>query len=96
MISLDGVPVSIGTVGPWALFLLLVVIIVRAYMRGDIVPRRIHDDVIHDRDEWRAAHRISEAARQEERDQKKELLEHSRISAAFMAALPKPHQDEEV
>lgn len=37
-------------------------------LRGYLVPRRYLEDVEHDRDEWRAAHRISETARQEERD----------------------------
>lgn len=32
------------------------------------------DDIGHDRDEWRAAHRISETARQEERDHNATLL----------------------
>lgn len=33
--------------------------------RGELVPRRTLEDATHDRDEWRAAHRISEAARLE-------------------------------
>lgn len=40
----------------------------RLVYTGKLVPRPTVEDVNHDRDEWRAAHRISETARQEERD----------------------------
>lgn len=46
------------------------------------------DDAHHDRDEWRAAHRISETARQVHADQVDELLEHARTTDAFIRALP--------
>lgn len=76
--------------GPWALFLATVLVVFVAVMRGDLVPRRTHDDAIHNGQMWQAAHMISEQARQEERDQKKELLEHSRLAAAVMQSLPRP------
>lgn len=34
---------------------------VLAIMRGALVPRSTHDDVIHDRNEWRAESRIKDA-----------------------------------
>lgn len=57
-----GVPLA--EVSPWAVVTLFVVLIAT----GRLVPRKTLEDVEHDRDEWRAAHRISETARQEERD----------------------------
>lgn len=47
-------------------------------------------DIVHDRNEWRAAHRISETARQVAADQVDELLEHARTTDAFIRALPHP------
>lgn len=66
MDELAGIPLgTIGISSGWALFGLLSFLIVRAFVRGDAVPRRILEDALHDRDEWRAAHRISESARVE-------------------------------
>jgi hypothetical protein len=58
--------------------------------RGKLVPRSTLEDAIHDRDEWRAAHRISETARQVHSDQVAELLEHARTTDAFIRSLPHP------
>lgn len=93
-VAVDGLPVSIGQIGPWGLFLLLAFLVVRSVVKGDLVPRQTYEDTIHDRDMWRAAHMTSEAARQEERDQKQELLEHARVTAAVMNALPRPSDKE--
>lgn len=82
-------------VGPWALFLSVCLIVLVAVIRGDLVPRKTHEDAIHQGEMWRAAHMISEQARQEERDQKKELLEHSRLTAAIVSALPTPSTGED-
>lgn len=57
---------------------------------GRLVPRRTYEDIIHDRDEWRAAQRISETARQVAADQVDELLEHARTTDAFIRSLPHP------
>jgi hypothetical protein len=57
-------------------------------MRAD--HERELEDIKHDRGEWRAAHRISEAARAEAVGQVKELLEHARTTDAFIRALPHP------
>lgn len=42
---------------------------------GKLVPRSAVEDVIHDRDEWRTAHRISEQARLEEREHSATLVQ---------------------
>jgi hypothetical protein len=51
---------------------------------GRIVTRREADDIRHDRDEWRAAHRISETARQVESDHVRDLLEQGRVQTALL------------
>lgn len=60
---------------------------------GRLVPRPTHEDIVHDRNEWRAAHRISETARQVAADQVEELLEHARTTDAFIRAFPRPSQE---
>jgi hypothetical protein len=62
---------------------------------GRLATRREIDDIMHDRDEWRAAHRISETARQVLSDQVDELLEHSRTTTAIVRSLrpdPEAHR----
>jgi len=62
MMELAGLPLdALGIGSGWALVALVVVLI----YRGQLVPRRTYDDVVHDRNEWRTAHRISESARME-------------------------------
>ena len=56
-------------------------------MVGRLVPRRAVEDVLHDRDEWRAAHRISEQARVELSEQVNELLEHARTTDAVLRSI---------
>ena len=62
---IDGIPLGllngIGVVG-------VVLIVGYLLATGRLITRSSHQDVLHDRDEWRAAHRISEVARQEERE----------------------------
>lgn len=74
--------------GPWGLLLLLVSLIVRAVLKGDLVPRKTHEDILHDRDMWRSAHMVSEQARQEERDQKRELLTYAKLTTHVVSSLP--------
>lgn len=52
------------------------VVLIVAWMlwTGRLVTRREVDDIAHDRDEWRAAHRISETARVEEREHNAALV----------------------
>lgn len=87
---MDSIPWDhIGVGSGWALVALFVVLV----YRGILIPRRTYEDVMHDRDEWRAAHRISETARQVGQDQVAELLEHARTTDAFIRALPHPERD---
>lgn len=72
---LEGVPISLDVLAPSALAGLCVLLI----LVGRLVPlkqvkalvaeyERQLSDMAHDRDEWRAAHRISEQGRVEERE----------------------------
>jgi hypothetical protein len=72
---LEGIPISLDVLAPSALAGLCVLLI----FLGRLVPRsqvnaliaeyeRQITDLAHDRDEWRAAHRISEQGRVEERE----------------------------
>lgn len=85
-----GVPPELLGIGAgW----LIVGLFVIGMMRGNLVPRRTYDDVIHDRDEWRAAHRISETARATAVHQVEELLEHARTTDEFIRSLPHPSRE---
>jgi hypothetical protein len=72
-------------------------------MRGAIVPRRTLDDVradrdariqemVAERDTWRAAHADSEVARRVAQGQVGELLELSRTASHVLTSLPQPGQ----
>ena len=79
---MEGIPLdALGIGSGWALVAGFVLLI----YNGRLVPRRAVDDILkghtkqlefveHDRDEWRAAHRISETARVEEREHNAALL----------------------
>ncbi|MEU9149225.1 hypothetical protein AB0D59_01395 [Streptomyces sp. NPDC048417] len=86
-------PVDLGAAALVGLIVLLV-------LRGQLVPRRQLEDLRADKDQqiedlraerdlWREAHAVSEEARRESQDQAGELLELSRTSAYFFAALPR-------
>ncbi|WP_073946536.1 hypothetical protein [Streptomyces kebangsaanensis] len=77
----------------------LVGLIVLLILRGHLVPRRVLEDRLADkdrqledvraeRDTWREAHAVSEEARREAQDQAGELLELSRTAGYFFASLP--------
>lgn len=72
---------------------LLLGLLVLAIITGRLVPRRTHEDSLHDRDQWRAAHMVSEQARQVSADQVEELLEHARTTDAFIRSLPHPGRE---
>lgn len=57
---------------------------------GRLVPRSMVDDVRRERDDWKAAYRQSEAARAEEREQKRELLEVAHVAEHVLTSLPRP------
>lgn len=80
-------PAITAATGGWVLLGFVVITIIRAYTRGDIVPRRTHDDIIHDRDEWRTAHRISETARVEGDVQRTHLAESARTLNQLMSEM---------
>lgn len=79
---IEGVPLDVLGIGSgWAIVSLFFVL----FMRGRIVPRQTMEDqrsayesriedIEHDRDEWRTAHRISEQARLEEREHNAALV----------------------
>lgn len=84
---IDGIPVTpVG--GIIALLLSAVLgLVVRAVVKGDLIPRRTYDDMLRDRDNWRAAHQTSELARAELAGQGRELLEHARTTDAFIRSV---------
>lgn len=58
VLAIDGIGLpQVGLGSGWALVAVVVVLI----YRGALVPRKTHDDVVHDRDEWRAESRIKDA-----------------------------------
>lgn len=85
----------LGIGSGWA----IVAVFVIAIMRGNLVPRRTYDDILHDRDEWRAAQRISESARIESDLHRHVGVEAAQTFAALMGELqdrlgPLPPRDE--
>ncbi|MEU3507969.1 hypothetical protein ABZ733_08555 [Streptomyces longwoodensis] len=74
----------------------LLTLVVMLILTGRLVPRRTLEDVIADRDTWRAAYMESEKARQLEREQTGELLEMAKIGGQILTALPQPEPAEEV
>lgn len=83
MIVLD-LGAAAPTVGAGGLVSLFVI----AVMRGKLVPRKTMEDVLKERDDWKAAHALSEQARLAAAGQVEELLEHARTTDAFIRALP--------
>ncbi|WP_420032214.1 hypothetical protein [Streptomyces sp. cg28] len=68
----------------------LLVLVVLFILTGRLIPRRTHEDLIADRDNWRAAFLESEAARKADHDQTEELLEMAKLTGPLLAALPQP------
>lgn len=96
---MDGIP-PIGVLTPLAILCLVLATPYLLIARGKLIPASTVDrmvtehtreigDISHDRDEWRAAHRISEVGRVEQAQQVDRLLEHARTTEAFLRALPK-------
>lgn len=59
-----------------------------ALVTGRLATRREVEDIMHDRDEWRTAHRISETGRVKSEDQTAELLRHFEVIERVLRALP--------
>ncbi|MET9909666.1 hypothetical protein ABZZ74_23175 [Streptomyces sp. NPDC006476] len=74
----------------------LLTLVILLILTGKLIPRRTHEDVIADRDNWRSAYLESEKARKVEHEQTGELLEMARLGGHILTALPHPgHADEE-
>lgn len=69
--------------GGWA----LLGIAVFGLIRGNLVPRRTHEDVIHDRDQWRAESRIKDAQIAEKDQQLRHLAEVGETQKAVLSAV---------
>ncbi|MEV7034648.1 hypothetical protein AB0N99_31005 [Streptomyces sp. NPDC093272] len=66
----------------------LLALVVLWVLSGRLVPRKTHEDVITDRNNWRKAFLESEAARKVEHDQTEELLEMAKLGGHILTALP--------
>jgi hypothetical protein len=75
----------IGQVGIGGLLSLAVWLI----FTGRLVSRPVVDDIRRERDDWKRAYRESEAARAEEREQVRELLEVARVAEHVLTSLPR-------
>lgn len=67
-IEISGVPV-VGLSAPAILAIFFIM-----FMRGDIIPGKLHKETVADRDYWRTAHGVSEEARRTSSRQVDELL----------------------
>lgn len=70
----------------------LLTLVVLFILTGRLVPRKTHEDLIADRDNWRAAFLESEALRKVEHDQTADLLDMAKLTGPLLAALPQPQQ----
>ena len=68
---------------------LFVGVCVWAIVRGHLIPRGTHDDVIHDRDEWRAESRIKDAQIDEKDGQLRHMAEVGKLTEAILTAVRK-------
>lgn len=77
-------------IGPgtgWAAFLLLAFLVLRAIVKGDLIPRSTHDEKIHEANEWRAESRIKDAQIAEKDRQLAHMGEVGRLMKAVLAAI---------
>lgn len=87
---MDGIGLpQIGLGSGWAAFIVVMLLIAR----GQLIPRRTHEDTIHDRDEWRAESRIKDAQLAEKDGQLRELSEVGRAVNAVMRAIQRGPKD---
>lgn len=73
----------------------LLTLVVLLILTGRLIPRRTHEDVLADRNNWRQAYLESERARAVEHQQTGELLEMARLGGRILTALPRPGQADE-
>lgn len=81
---LDGIP--LGDLSAPA----ILTIVFLAVISGRLVPRKVLEDVIKERDAWREAQQKSEEARHADFEQKLELMEVARTFEHVMKSLPQP------
>ncbi|MFG2532818.1 hypothetical protein [Streptomyces sp. NPDC048516] len=67
----------------------LLAVVVLMVLTGRLIPRRTYDDMREERNTWRDAHTESEAARAEERDQNRQLMELAHTAGHVLDSLPK-------
>ena len=82
-------PVDGGAIG-------LLILVFLFVLTGRLVPRKTVEDLLAERDYWRAAHTEEVKARQAERELTNELLEVARAADQVFASLPRPAPREEV
>lgn len=73
----------------------LLTLVVLLILTGRLIPRRTHEDVLTDRDNWRQAYLEAEKARTVEHQQTGELLEMARLGGRILTALPRPERTDE-
>lgn len=78
---LDGI--SLIGLTPAGLLLITVLMI----LTGRLVPRYVHQNVLQERDQWKAAYEAERAARALSDSQTRELLEVAKASEKFLAAV---------
>ncbi|HET8588976.1 MAG TPA: hypothetical protein VFM01_05035 [Nakamurella sp.] len=81
----DAVAWALANLGPGALIVLVVLLI----LSGRLVPRRALQDMINERDDWKAAAQAKDATIAVQARQIDELQEAGRVATAVMQALPK-------
>ncbi len=87
---IEGIPVAALT--PWGIVLVVALLPYILVARGKLIPRSTYEDIIRDRDHWRAAHGVSEETRATQTAQVSELLEHARVTTTILRALPRPSE----
>lgn len=80
---------TVGGAG-WSLFALAGL----AVIKGQLVPRKTHQDVLHDRDEWRAESRIKDAQIAEKDRQLGHLAEVGETQKAVLHAVARLAEQE--
>lgn len=81
---MDAIPPDlIGASGPAA----MIVALFWMLATGRLITRREADGIRKDRDDWKAAHATEQANGRVSSAQVTELLEHARVTEAFMGAL---------
>lgn len=65
----------IGPGAGWAAFLMLSFLVLRAVVKGDLIPRSTHEEKAHEANEWRAEGRIKDQAIIATLDQVKNAVE---------------------